>query len=124
MSTQTTIKELHEKAVQQLIDAHSKRTDQPLILAIRFNLEDEDIHLLEVLKDFPGDDEDELLVTEFGPSANLIILGKLHLVLGSPAQVRSAIKRNDKIIADAKEGKVVFSDNSSESKKLEEEIKQ
>ena len=57
---------------------HAARTDEPLILAVRYTLEDPtDIGLLEVLGDFPGSDEDEPLVTEFEPSANLRILGKL-----------------------------------------------
>src|SRR5690606_14648780 len=78
------IRELHDRAVHDLIEAHKQRTDEPLVLAIRFDLNDsQDVHLLEVLDGFPGGDDDELLVTDFEPSAQLRILGKLHLALGA-----------------------------------------
>ena len=111
---QDLIRDLHEKAVRQLVAAHRQRTDEPLILAVRYELEDTtgDVHLLEVLDQFPGGDADELLVTEFGPSASLILVGKLHLVLGSPNQVRSALKRGDTILAAVHSGEVVFEDGS------------
>jgi len=113
-TTEDRIKVLHDRAVAQLVEAHRERTDEPLILAVRYALDDpdDDIHLLEVLDGFPGGDGDELMETEFERSANLIILGKLHLVLGSPAQVRTAVERGDKIIAEVKSGKVVHTDSS------------
>ena len=117
---QNSIKYLHDKAVRQLVAAHRQRTDDPLVLAVRYKLDDPsgDIHLLEVLDGFPGGDEDELLVTEFGPSANLIIVGRLHLVLGSPAQVRSALERGNPIMKAVQCGKVVFDDGGAEAARL------
>ena len=118
------IKDLNEKAVRQLVAAHQQRTDEPLILAVRYGLDDPKghIHLLEVLDRFPGADDDELLVTEFGPSANLLIVGALHLALGSPAQVRSAAKRRDLIAIAAKDGQVVFDDGSAQAADLKREL--
>jgi S1-C subfamily serine protease len=78
--------------------------------------------LLEVLDRFPGADDDELLVTEFGPSANLLIVGDLHLALGSPAQVRSATKRRDPVSMAAKGGEVVFDDGSVQAAELKREL--
>lgn len=76
MSTEDRIRELHDRAVHDLIEAHKQRMDEPLVLAIRFDLNDtQDVHLLEVLDGFPGGDDDELLVTDFEPSAQLRILG-------------------------------------------------
>jgi len=114
------IKTLHDRAVAQLVKAHRQRTDEPLILAVRFNLNDPkgDIYLLEVLGNFPGGDDDELMATQFGPSANLVIVGNLHLVLGSPAQVREAIKKGDSIIKTAKGGIVVYANRSAEATNL------
>jgi hypothetical protein len=106
------IKELHERAVRQLVDAHVKRTDEPLILAVRYNLDDNDLYLLEVIDAFPGGDGDELFLTEFERSANLIIVGTLHLALGSPKQVEAAIARKDPIIDAIKLGQIVHDDGS------------
>ena len=118
------INDLHDKAIRQLVAAHRQRTEEPLLLAVRFDLADStgDIHLLEVLDQFPGGDEDELLVTEFGPSASFIIVGKLQLVLGSPAQVRSALKRGDAITVAVRGGEVVFDDGGTEAARLKQEF--
>lgn len=118
------VKHLNNKAVRQLVAAHRKRKDEPLVLAIHYDLGDPrgDIHLLEVLEHFPGADDDELMVTTFGPSANLLILGNLHLALGSPAQVRSAVERNDAIAAAARDGEVVFDNGSAKAKALKREF--
>jgi hypothetical protein len=71
------IQELNDRAVNTLVREHAARTEEPLILAVRYTLEDPaDIGLLEVLGDFPGSDEHEPLVTQFEPSASLRILGK------------------------------------------------
>ena len=118
---QDRVKDLHDRAVAELVAAHQKRTDEPLVLAIRYKLDDEDIHLLEVLEGFPGGDDDELLVTEFGPSANLIIIGKLHLILGSPAQVRSAVTRGDALVA-GQGGEVVFDNGNTEAAELKKAL--
>ena len=118
MTARDRIKKLHDDAVHHLIDAHKRRTDEPLILAVRYNLDDEDIHLLEILGNFPGDDGDELLTTDFEPSANLRIFGKLHLTLGSPGQLRSAIAENHALVEAAKRGEVVHMDESREAYEL------
>ena len=118
------VDDLHDKAVRRLVAAHRRRRDERLVLAVRFDQDDStgDVHLLEVLDRFPGGDEDELLVTEFAPSASLIIVGKLHLVLGSPAQVLSALKRGDAVTAAVQGGAVVFDDGSREAARLKKEL--
>jgi hypothetical protein len=119
MTNHERINQLHEEAIQKLLNAHKERKDEPLILAIRYRLGDpQDIYLLEVLKDFPGGSDDELLSTAFERSAELFILGKLHIVLGSPAQLESAIQRGDVIIDEIKNGKVIFDDTSEEAQSL------
>jgi hypothetical protein len=119
------VRDLNEKAVRQLVAAHRLRTDEPLVLAIRFNLDDPQghIHLLEVLDQFPGADDEELLVTRFGPSANLLVLGDLHIALGSPAQVHSAARRGDPIAVAARSGVVVFDDGSARAAELRRELR-
>lgn len=114
------VNELNKKAVRQLVAAHRKRKDEPLILAVWYNLDDPKghIHLLEVLDRFPGGEDDELLETKFGPSANLRIVGDLHLALGSPAQVQSAIRRRDRIMKAIKGGTVVYANGSAKALKL------
>jgi hypothetical protein len=100
--------QLHDRAVRRLIVAHASRTDEPLVLAVRFREGDAtNIHLFEVLEGFPGDDDEPLFRTEFGPSAELVIAGKLELVLGSAAQLRSAIDRGDPLIEELRAGTVL-----------------
>jgi hypothetical protein len=109
VSTEARIEELHTRAVKELVNVHAKKTDEPLVLAVRYpGAEPLDVYLFEALDGFPGGEEDELLSTEFEPSAQLRILGKLHLVLGSPDQLESAAKRGDAIVADLRKGMVVF----------------
>jgi len=119
MSTEDRVRQLHERAVRELVEAHKQRTDEPLVLAIRFDLADtQDIHLLEVLDGFPGGDDDELLVTEFEPSAQLRILGKLQLALGSPAQLASVIRRGGEQLERFRHGVVVHDDGSKRAAEL------
>ena len=62
MNVEPRIRDLHDRAVRQLVEAHRQRTNEPLLLAIRYKLDDpSDIHLLEVLDRFPGGDDDESL---------------------------------------------------------------
>jgi hypothetical protein len=121
---QNLIEELNQKAIKQLVASHQQLKDEPLLLAVRFKCDDPsgDIHLLEVLDQFPGGDTDELLVTEFEPSASLVIVGKLHLVLGSPTQVRSALKKNDWLTNEVRDGQVVFNDGSGVASALKKEL--
>lgn len=103
------IRELHDRAVAELVRAHEGRTDEPLLLAVRYRMDDPlDVYLFEVLAGFPGGDEDEVLTSEFAPSAQLRILGKLHLALCSPAQLRAAMARGDSIVDELRGGSVVF----------------
>ena len=114
---------LNERAVNKLLEAHRQRVDQPLVLAIRFHGDvAEDIHLLEVLENSPGEDEDGLFETDFAPSADLVMLGKLHLVLASPGQLRTALKRRDPLVALIGTGCVVHSDGSKTAKALCKEL--
>lgn len=113
------IQQLHNRAVEQLIKAHRNRKDESLILAVRYNLEQDDIYLLEVLDQFPGQDDEELLETTFEPSANLVILGKLHLALGSPGQLRMAVASNSSIVqAIGSSATVAFDDGSARADEL------
>jgi hypothetical protein len=105
---QVQIEELNARAVRDLVRAHAERTEEPLVLAVRYGAEDRDVYLLEVLDGFPGGDDDAPFVTEFGPSAELLILGKLHLTLLSPAQLRSAIGRGDALLAKVRGGTVAY----------------
>jgi len=113
------IQQLHEGSIEQLIESHKRRTEEPLVLAIRYELEDpDDVFLLEVLDGFPGGDDDELLTTEFGPSPSLLVLGTLHLSLGSPAQVLNAVQRGDALIDKVRRGKILWSDDSPTATRL------
>jgi hypothetical protein len=119
MTIEERVRELHGRAVRELIEAHRAIEDTPLVLAVRYGAGDaQDIHLLEALRGFPGGDDDEILVTEFEPSPGLRILGKLSLALGSPAQILAAAKRDDAVIVQAKGGEALFDDGSSEAAEL------
>ena len=123
MNVEPRIANLHDRAVRQLVQAHQQRTDEPLLLAIRYRLDDpSDIYLIEVLGAFPGAADDELLETAFDPSANLIIVGRLHLVLGSPAQVQAAVQRGDPIMQAARVGRVEFDNGGSEAATIRESL--
>lgn len=117
------VQELHDKAVKHLVEAHQQLED-PLLLAVRYEAEDPfDIHIFEVLETFPGDDEDELFSTVYEPSASLRILGKLHLTLASPAQLRAAIRRSDPLLKKLRAGQMVFVDQSkTEGRNLAREL--
>jgi hypothetical protein len=91
--------ELQNRAVRSLIAAHVARADEPLVLALRYKTEEpQDVFVVEVLENFPGDEADPPFMTEFEPSADLLLVGKLHLALTSPAQFRAAIRRHDPLI--------------------------
>ncbi len=122
MTKDERLRELNDRAARELVNAHKTRQDEPLILAVRFNIDDFDIHLLEVLRDFPGDDDDELLVTEFEPSAQLRIPGKLRLVLASPGQFRSNLKRGDKLFDEVRNGESLYDDGSKEAVELKKSL--
>jgi hypothetical protein len=97
------------RVVRSLVDSHAKRTDEPLVLAVRYRLDDPgDVYLFEVIENFPGTADDELFSTEFGPTADLVILGKLHLTLASPDQVRTAMHRHDPALDAIRGGEVLF----------------
>ena len=81
--------ELNRRAVRKLVDAHARRTDERLLLAVRFNFKDDAIHLLEVLEGFPGEPQDAPLVTRYAPSAELLAVDEIELVLVSPEQFRN-----------------------------------
>lgn len=115
------VTQLHERAVANLVETHAQNADEPLLLAVRYRQNDPtDIYLLEVLGGFPGGDDDELFTTEFDPSANLRILGKLHLTLCSSAQLRAAHRRRDAIVEDIERGVVLH--QSEEGAALAKEL--
>jgi hypothetical protein len=100
--------ELNDRAVKHLVDAHS-RLDEPLLLAIRYKLDEPDIHLLEVLDGFPGEDTDEPLETEFGPSPGVRMIATLKLALVNPQQFRALAKGSSAILEAIKtDGRVEF----------------
>jgi len=100
----------YDRIVRGLVEEHRTRKDEPLVLAVRYRCDEpEDIYLLEVIGNFPGNDDDPLFETAFGPSADLVILGELHLALASPAQLRVAVERGDKLVEQLrKDGEVIF----------------
>jgi len=112
------IAQLNDRAVQRLVAAHAARTDEPLVLAIRYRSSEEDVYLLEVIENFPGEDDDELLATEFEPSAELLTIGNLRLLLGSPGQLRAAVRRGDPVMEALKTGSVVHSNESAIAREL------
>jgi hypothetical protein len=119
MTVDARIRELNDRAVKALIESHANDTDDPLVLAIRYSAaEDDDIYLLEVLASFPGGDDDDVLMTEFEPSAELRILGRLHLALASPAQLRAAVTRNDPLVAALRRGAIEHEDRSAAADEL------
>jgi hypothetical protein len=123
MSTDDRVRELHERAVRDLVEAHKQRTDEPLVLAVRFDLTDaQNVHLLEVLDGFPGGDDDELLVTAFEPSAQLRILGQLQLTLGNPAQLDTAVRRGGKSIERFRNGVVVYDNGSQRAREMKKAL--
>ena len=107
------IAQLNDRAVQRLVAAHAARTDEPLVLAVRYRSSEEDVYLLEVIENFPGEDDDELLATEFEPSAELLTVGNLRILLRSPGQLRAAVRRADPGVEALKTGSVVHSNGSA-----------
>jgi hypothetical protein len=99
---------LQERAVQKLVDAHATRRDERLVLALRFQHEDRDVHLLEILDGWPGGDDDPLSPMEFAPTADLLFPGMIQLLIGSPAQIRAALARGDDVLGPVRlDGSVV-----------------
>ncbi len=72
--------------------AHATRFDEPLVLAVRYRQTDRNVHLLEVLEGFPATPGEEPFETEFAPSAELMLIGNLHMTLVSPAQLISLVE--------------------------------
>jgi hypothetical protein len=85
---------LYDLRVRELVAAHAKLKDSPLVLAIRYGKGFKsflDVYLLEIVENFPGMPDEPPFLTEFEPSAQLLIMGKLYLTLASPDQIRHAI---------------------------------
>lgn len=85
---------LYDLRVRELVAAHAKLKDSPLVLAIRYSKGLKsmlDVYLLEIVENFPGNSNEPPFLTEFGPSAQLLIMGKLYLTLASPDQIRHAL---------------------------------
>lgn len=108
-STYQAVLHLHDGAVRQLVDSHVANEHEPLELAVRFHQDDPmNIHLLEVLAEFPGGDDDEPFETEFERSADLRILGTLHMTLCNAAQLRAARDRGSPLIDELRSGIVLY----------------
>lgn len=120
-TTYQAVLHLHESAVRQLVDSHVANEHEPLLLAVRFRQDDPmNIHLLEVLAEFPGGDDDEPFETEFEPSAHLRILGKLYLTLCNAAQLRTAQHRGAPLIDELRSGIVLH--QTGEGQTLAQEL--
>lgn len=118
MASKEAYEELNRRAAKRLVKAHQELDDDHLVLAIRYNHDDEDLYLFEVLQNFPGDDDDEPFETEYKRSPDLLIIGSLHLMLASPAQLRTAVEKNAPIVDKLKNGEVIGNDGSQEAKDL------
>lgn len=95
--------------MRKLVDAHATQREERLVLAVRFQHDDRDVRVLEVLDGWPGENDDPLFSSELGSTSDLVLPGKLHLLLGSPPQVRSALARNDPSLDPIrKDGIVIF----------------
>jgi len=109
MPVDATTAKLQERAVRKLVDAHVTQREERLVLAVRFQHDDRDVRVLEVLDGWPGENDEPLFSSEFGSTSDLILPGKLHLLLGSPPQVRSALARRDPSLDPVRaDGVVVF----------------
>ncbi|WP_438008378.1 hypothetical protein WME89_06545 [Sorangium sp. So ce321] len=91
------IAKINEQALRRLIAAHATRFDEPLVLAVRYKHDDRDMHLLEVLEGFPGEPGEAPFETEFVSSPELLLVGKLHLTLVSPAELISLVENDAEI---------------------------
>lgn len=98
---------LNDQAVKHLVRAHA-RLDEPLLLAIRFKLNEPGIHLLEVLETFPGEDDDPPLETEFSASPDVRMVGALKLAVASPAQFRTLAGADSELCRALKAGRIEF----------------
>lgn len=92
------IARINERALRGLIAAHATRFDEPLVLAVRYRHADRDVHLLEVLEGFPATPGEVPLETEFAPSAEFLLVGKLHLTLVSSEQLSLLIKEGAALV--------------------------
>lgn len=85
--------------LRELVDAHRKRKDEPLELAVQFvpkRGRKRDLHLFEVLTGFGGDEPDRnrrLMSVSFGTTPGLPLPEgtELHLVLTSPSELETAL---------------------------------
>ena len=111
------VAELNDRAIKHLVDAHA-RLEEPLLLAVRFRLDESGIHLFEVLDGFPGPDEDPPLETIFGSSPEVRMVGELTLVMASPGQFRTLAKGSSGLADQLKAGRVEF--YTEEGKELAE----
>lgn len=85
------VEQYYAAAAQDLVDAHANLARSPLVLAVRYHLKgDLDLYILEIIENFPGQDDDPPFATEFAPNERLRILGNLHLTLVSPKQLENA----------------------------------
>lgn len=97
----------HEAQAKDLIAAHGKIEDEPLLLAVYFAPErdPEDVFILEVLDGFGGNavsDDGDLFEVTYGPSPSFPLEAgrRLHLILTNPTELRHA---NEKGWTSAKE---------------------
>jgi len=89
----------HRQVAAQLVEEHARRTDEPLVLAVWFAASNhQDLHLLEVVKNFPGPADDELFSVESALPPHLALPGALKLCLASPEQLLSALDRGDPLV--------------------------
>jgi hypothetical protein len=102
-----TVGEFYPKQVKALVETHRKLRDHPLYLALWYDTDDTaDVHLLEVLGNFPHEEErGKLYTVEFESSLAfpLVTPGRLFLTLADPAEVRAAIRDEYRQISHVRE---------------------
>jgi len=92
-----TVAQWYPKLVEKLVASHRKLPDHRLQLAIWFDMDHrKDIHLFEVLEDFPYYDEPgKLFTSRFDSGFDLLMPtgGKLELIMTSPEELRIALTK-------------------------------
>lgn len=107
---------LNSRAVVRLVEAHAARFNPPLLLAVRFDLDSPDVHLLEVFDGLPDPPREDKGYEpggppefEFAPSADLLMAGRLRLALASPKWMEKALLHNPPIIQQLRrDGRIEF----------------
>ena len=92
-----TVAQWYPKLVEKLVASHRKLPDHRLQLAIWFEMDHrKDIHLFEVLSDFPPYDEpSKFFTSRFDSSFDLLMPtgGHLEMIMTGPGELRDALTK-------------------------------